>query len=210
MAASYRERAARVERIMANRLRPPRIGLRPDRRRQARPMALPRSSAPPPRTRLWLGWLAAGAGVLAIAFIAGRAGSEVDLPSPTPSPSDVVPVTIVFGAALDDLSGEAVSLTSIFGAGDPFAYSARLQAAAGVDSMLLEVVRLEGGGEATAQTPREVGIDPTSRIIAFSVLASDLIAAWGPGDYEMRMYLAPGTVPTAVGRFTLGVAPGSG
>ena len=194
---------------MANRLRPPRIGLRPDRRRQARPMALPRSSAPPPRTRLWLGWLAAGAGVLAIAFIAGRAGSDVDLPSPTPSPSGVVPVTIVFGAALDDLSGEAVSLTSIFGAGDPFAYSARLQAAAGVDSMLLEVVRLEGGGEATAQAPREVGIDRASRIIAFSVLASDLIAAWGPGDYEMRMYLGPGTVPTAVGRFTLGVAPGS-
>src|SRR3972149_420192 len=89
MAASYRERAARVERIMANRLRPPRIGLRPDRRRQARPKAPPRSG--------------------------------------------VVPVTIVFGAALDDLSGEAVSLTSIFGAGDPFAYSARLQAAAGVD-----------------------------------------------------------------------------
>ena len=194
---------------MTNRLRPPRIGLRPDRRRQARPMALPRSSAPPPRTRLWLGWLAAGAGVLAIAFIAGRAGSDVDLPSPTPSPSGVVPVTIVFGAALDDLSGEAVSLTSIFGAGDPFAYSARLQAAAGVDSMLLEVVRLEGGGEATAQAPREVGIDPTSRIIAFSVLASDLIAAWGPGDYEMRMYLGPGTDPTAVGRFTLGVAPSS-
>lgn len=195
---------------MANRLRPPRLGLRPDRRPQARPMAMPRSSAPPRGARVWLGWLAAGTAILTIAFIAGRAGSDVELVSPTPSPSTAEPVAIVFGSALDEVSGVAVSPTTIFRAGDPFAYSARLPAAAGTNSMLLEVVRLEADGQTTAQAQREVGIDATSRVIAFSVFASDLLAAWGPGNYEMRMYLEPGTDPTALGRFTLAEAPASG
>lgn len=172
---------------------------------------MPRSSAPPRGARVWLGWLAAGASVLAIAFIAGRAGSDVELVSPTPSPSTAEPVAIVFGAALDEVSGLAVRPTTIFRTGDPLAYSARLSAAAGVDSMLLEVVRLDPSGPpATAQAPRRVGIDATSRVIAFSVFASDLLAAWGPGTYEMRMYLDSGTDPTAVGRFTLAEVPVDG
>ncbi len=195
---------------MANWLRPPRLRIHPDRRRQARPMAMPRSSAPPRGARVWLGWLAATSGVLIIAFIAGRAGSDVELPSPTPVPSAASPAVIVFGAALDESTGIAVRHTSIFRTGDPLAYSVSLPAAAGVSSMLLEVVRVEAGGFTTAQAPRRVGIDATSRVISFSVFASDLLAAWGPGDYEMRMYLGEGPDPSAVGRFTLAEAPASG
>jgi hypothetical protein len=147
---------------------------------------------------------------LIIAFIAGRAGSDVELPSPTPVPSPDAPVVIVFGAALDEVSGVAVSPTTIFRAGDPLAYSASLPAAAGVSSMLLEVVRMEAGGFTTVQAPRQVDIDATSRVISFSVVASDLLAAWGPGDYEMRMFLGTRSDPSAVGRFTLAEAPASG
>lgn len=170
-------------------------------------MAMPGSSAPARGARIWLGWLAAAAALLIIAFIAGRAGSDVELATPTAVPSASAPVPIVFGAALDEITGVAVRPTGVFRAGDPLAYSARLPAAAGVSKMLLEVVRLEADGFTTAQAPREVGIDATSRVIAFSVFASDLLAAWGPGNYEMRMYLGTGADPTAVGRFTLAEAP---
>lgn len=188
---------------MANRLRLPRLAFRPGRRRQARPMASPRSAGPPPGARAWLGWVAAAGGVVVVAFIAGRAGTEVGLPSATASPASSGPLAIIFGATLDPDSGEALNPTDTFRAGDPFAYSVRLPSAAAIDSMLLEVVRLEAAGEVTAQAPREVGIDATSQVISFSILVSDLLEAWGPGDYEMRMYLGSGTVPTAVGRFTL-------
>jgi hypothetical protein len=180
-----------------------RFGSRSDRHPRSRPVAGLRGSGTPRPLRPWLGWAAAAAAVLLVAFIAGRAGSDVELASPTPTPTVIGPVAVVFGAALDPDTGEVIQPRTRFAPGDPLAYSASLPAAPGVATMLLEVVRLEAAGEATVQAPTETEIDAASRVIAFSVQAGDLLAIWGAGDYELRMYVGPGTAPDAVGRFTL-------
>lgn len=179
------------------------FGSRSDRQARSRPVAGLRGSGSPRPIRPWLGWAAAAAAVLAVAFIAGRAGSDVELASPTPTPSVIGPVAVVFGTGLDPDTGEAIEPQTRFGPGDPLAYSATLPAAPGVSTMLLEVVRLEAAGVATVQAPTETEIDATSRVIAFSVQAGDLLAIWGAGDYELRMYVGPEAAPDAVGRFTL-------
>ena len=178
-------------------------------RSQARPMAAERRGGPGPRARTWLGWAAGILGVGLVVFLIGRAGSEAELPSPTPLPSAAGPLTITFGTALDAASGEAVDPTDRFRATDPIAYSVRLAAAPGVATILVEIVRLEGELETVVQEPSTQGIDATSRVIAFTfaVPTSEVIEAWGPGDYEMRIYLPGGADPIAAGRFTLVETP---
>jgi hypothetical protein len=157
-----------------------------------------------PRAGTWLGWGAALAAVLVVAFIVGRAGPEAGLSSPTPSPTPA-PMTIAFGTALDAASGEAINPTERFRAGDPIAYSVGLAAPPGVDSILVEIVRLEGDAETVVQRPSRQGIVASSSLIAFkfAVPTSDLLTAWGPGDYAMRIYLPNAAAPFATGRFTL-------
>lgn len=176
---------------------------------QARPMAGPSRPGPGPRARTWLGWAAAGIGVIVVAFLVGRAGAESGLPSPTPSPSAAGPLPIAFGTALDPATGEATGFTERFRAADPIAYSVRLPAAPGVDSILVEIVRIGGDAEAVVQEPSSQGIVATSVVIGFTfaVPTSELLDAWGPGDYAMRIYLLGATDPMASGRFTLVETP---
>lgn len=162
-----------------------------------------RRSRPPAR---WIGWAAAAAGVAVVAFLVGRAGSEVVIATPTPLPS-AAPLSIRFGTALDTVTGEAIQLTDRFRAGDRFAYSVRLAAPPGGDSILVEIIRLEGEAETVAQRPSRQGIVATSPLIAYQVQATDLLKAWGAGDYAMRMYLSGTTAPFAMGRFTLVETP---
>ncbi len=169
-------------------------------------MAAERRAGPGPRARTWLGWAAAAAGVAVVAFFVGRAGSEVGIASAIPSPS-AAPMTVTFGTMLDSVSGEAIQSTSRFRAGDQFAYSVRLAAAPGVAKILVEILRLEGGTETVVQVPSEQGIVATSPVIAFTVRATDLLHAWGPGSYAMRMYLSGASAPFATGRFMLVETP---
>jgi hypothetical protein len=200
---------------MANRLRGARFGLGRGRRSQAqplqaRPMAADRRGGPGPRARTWLGWVAAALGVAVVAFLVGRAGSEAGLSSPSPSPSITGPLPITFGTALDPASGEAIQPTDRFRDGDPFAYSVRMAVAPGVDTILVEIIRLNDNGTETIAQPLadgEQGIVATSPIFAFKVQASKLLDAWGPGVYAMRIYLPDGADPIATGRFTLVETP---
>lgn len=169
-------------------------------------MATERRPGPAPRARTWLGWAAAAAGVAVVAFFVGRAGSEVGTASPSPSPT-AAPLTVAFGTALDAVTGEAIQPTSRFRAGDLFAYSVRLAAAPGVAKILVEIIRLEGGTQTVAQRPSNQGIVATSRVIAFTVPTADLLHAWGPGNYSMRMYLPGVNTPFATGSFTLVETP---
>jgi hypothetical protein len=193
---------------MGNRMRRSRIGFGGARHLQARPLVAGRGPGPGPGARTWLGWGAAAASVALVAFFVGRGGSEVGVASPTPSPT-APPLSVAFGTALDPVSGEAVNPTNRFRAGDPIAYSVRLAAALGVDTILVEIVRLEGDGETVVQRPSTQGIVATSRIIAFTfaVPTSDLLTAWGPGDYAMRISLPGASNPFATGRFTLVATP---
>jgi hypothetical protein len=172
-------------------------------------MAAERRRGPGPRARTWLSWAAAAVGVILVAFLVGRAGSEAGLPSPTPSPSAAGPLPITFGTALDPDSGEAINPTDRFRASDPIAYSVRLPAAPGVETILVEIVRFEGDGETVLQEPSSQGIVASSSLIRFqfAVPTSELLTAWGPGDYGMRIYLPGQADPVAAGGFTLVETP---
>ena len=188
-----------------------RFGRRRVRPSQARPMSGERRGAPGPRARTWLGWAAAAAGVVLVAFLIGRAGSESGLPSPTPSPSAAGPLPISYGTALDPATGEAIQPTDRFRAADRIAYSVRLPGPAGAETILVEIVRVGPDGETVVQEPATQGIVASSSVIGFmfAVPTSDLLEAWGPGDYAMRIYLPGSTEPLAAGRFTLVETPGS-
>lgn len=193
---------------MGNRFRRSRPGVGARRRLQAAPMGVGGRLRPGPRASTWLAWLAAAAAVAVVAFFVGRAGSEVQIASPTPSPSPA-PRNVAFGTALDPVSGAATNLTDRFRASDPISYSVTLPVAPGVDSILVEIARADASGETVVQRPSRQGIDGSSRLIAFTFATptSKLLTDWGPGDYRMRMYWPGATSPFATGRFTLVETP---
>jgi hypothetical protein len=83
-----------------------------------------------------------------------------------------------------------------------------MPAAPGVETILVEIIRLnEDGSETVAQRPSEQKIVGTSPVFAFEVRTTDLLHAWGPGAYAMRIYLTGATDPFAAGRFTLVETP---
>lgn len=193
---------------MGNRMRRSRFRLGSPRRVQATPLVTGGRRPRGPRAGTLLGWGAAVAAVAVVAFIVGRAGPEPGLASPTPSPTPP-PLAIAFGTALDPVSGEAIHLTDRFRADDRIAYSVRLATAPGVDSILVEIVRLDSPNGTVVQHPSRQGISAGSRVIAFTFTTATgkLLADWGPGTYEMRISLAGATAPVALGRFTLVETP---
>jgi hypothetical protein len=176
---------------------------------QARPMASEPRRGAGPGARSWLGWAAAAVGVVVVAFLVGRAGSDARLPTPTPLPSAPPPLVISFGTALDPATGEATNLTDRFRATDRIAYSVRGTKAPGVDTILVEIVRVDADGPTVVQRPSTQHVVPTSKVIAFqfTVPVSDLLAAWGDGDYAMRIYIPGSADPFATGQFTLVETP---
>jgi hypothetical protein len=172
-------------------------------------MATELGRGPGPRARTWLGWAAAALGVALVALLVGRAGSDARLPSPTPSPSAPAPLPISFGTALDPATGEATNLTDRFRAQDRIAYSVRGTAGPGVDTILVEIVRLGGDDPTVVQRPSPQKVVASSTLIAFdfAVRVGDLLASWGPGDYTMRIYVPGAGDPFATGRFTLVETP---
>jgi hypothetical protein len=154
---------------------------------------------------LW-GWLAAAILLVALAFVVGAPAAEHGVLGGTPSPSQPSPLPIRFGQALDPDTNRAINRTRRFRSGDRFAYSVTLPRAPGTADILVEISRLEDGGTVVVQ-PRSVQhILPKVRTFAFVVRADDLLAAWGAGSYEMRIFLGDGDEALAIGRFTL-IAP---
>jgi hypothetical protein len=154
-----------------------------------------------------LGWLVAGGLLVALAFVVGRPAAEQGILGGTPSPSQPSPLPIRFGQALDPDTNRAIQRTRRFRNGDRFAYSVTLANAPGTADILVKITRL-GEGRGTVVQPRSIQhILPNVRTFAFTVPADDLLAAWGAGSYEMRIFLKDGDVPLAVGRFTLIAAP---
>ncbi|HLE59655.1 MAG TPA: hypothetical protein VJA85_08415 [Candidatus Limnocylindria bacterium] len=175
---------------------------RPVRRRQAQPLAT-LSGPPPSWTRSILGPMLGALAVIALLWVAGLAGRDAELPSPTPVPSPSGPLLIRFSTALDPITGEAGTATARFRAGDEFAYSVHLAAPAGRDTVWVEIARITNGTTQVVQAASSQGIVASWSRIAFSVRAVDLLEAWGPGEYVMRMrWTADGPI-IATGRFTL-------
>lgn len=165
-----------------------------------------------PRARRIGGWVAAllliGGIALAVRILGGNGDGVAVTPGPSGSASGGEPTTIRFGTALDPASGEVAADAEVsrFTDGDPFAYSVR-PTDAPPPAVHVEVVRVGGGASETVQSPTAQNLPAGASVIAFSVAATDLIAAFGPGEYVMRIYGDPAAEPIAEGRFELVSAP---
>jgi hypothetical protein len=176
------------------------------RRITGRRMARPASGGPAPlgpRARIVLGWVAAAALVVVIAFIVGRPDTDAGGLAPTASPSAAGALPIAFGTARDPATGAATHVADRFTAGDLFAYSVLLAAPIGRDEVQVEVLRVDGNVLTVVQAPAPQEVSAESRLIAFSVPAKDLLAAFGKGQFVMRIYTAANPQPVAEGRFRL-------
>ena len=164
------------------------------------------------RERRLLGWLVALALVIGVAVVVGLiGGGGEDDPTDaqeSPSPSGPAPLAITFGTALDPATGEvaASAQTDRFASGDTFAYSARPTGAI-PSTIFVEVARTGGGAPEVVQAPESGdGDQPVSAgatTIAFTVPAADLLAAFGPGEYRMRIFYDAADPPVAEGAFIL-------
>jgi len=159
-----------------------------------------------PRARLIGGWLAALLLVLGIAAAVRLLGGNGDGAAILPSPSSAAggPLhPIVFGTALDaQRLVPADAVTSRFAREDTFAYA--VPGAEPASSVYVEVRRVAGGPAEVVQQPVEAQQIPDGPAnIGFSVPAANLLAVFGPGSFEMRIYLDPESAPIAEGTFEL-------
>lgn len=159
-----------------------------------------------PGQRRIAGWLAAALLIAVVALLFRLLGGNGDGTVVNPSPSSSIGPgpAIRFGTALDAATGAVAETaeTERFGEGDLFAYSLAVTGAVPAE-VFVEVRRTGGGPIETVQDPIDAQVLPDPRIIAFSVAADALLAAFGPGRYEMLIYEDPTADPLGVGAFEL-------
>ena len=172
------------------------------------------------RERRLLGWIAAIIIVIGIAIVVGVLGGNADGtpvdPGGSTTPSAASPLAIAFGTELDATTWQvaAGASTDRFIESDLFAYAVPPTATAPA-TVYVEVVRTGGGVEEVVQAPVLGEGDqpvPAGRpAVAFSVAATNLFSAFGPGEYRMRIFVDPAAEPLAEGTFILvgDVAPAS-
>lgn len=178
----------------------------------------PEGGGPPslsPRARWLAGWVAAiviiGGIALVVRVLGGNADGVAVVPTPSPAGEAGPAAPIRFGTALDPATGEvaADAVTDRFVASDRFVYSHR-PADPPPSTVWVEVRRgADGTGEAV-QSPAPHALAEDALVIAFDVPASALIDDFGAGAFQMRIALADGDPPAAVGSFELVVASPSG
>lgn len=163
------------------------------------------------RQKLLAGWLVAIALVLVIALVVRFLGGDGDgtpvVPSPSASDSAAGPAAIVFGTTLDAATGDVPEAARVnrFAAGDTFAYAVP---AGGMvpGTVYVGVERIGGGAIGVVQDAATEGVQtvPNGRqAIAFTVPAANLLEAFGPGEYVMRIHADPAADPIAEGTFVL-------
>jgi hypothetical protein len=124
-----------------------------------------------------------------------------DTPEPTPSPTPALPGTIAFGSELD-ANRQVTSPVETFTPPTAFAYSVAMPPGFGTDTIENEIAKIdEDGVSETIVLPRQsVGVDPAATGFGYVVgTAGDFLGAWGPGEFEWRVYV-DGSV-AARGRF---------
>ena len=159
-----------------------------------------------PRARLIAGWVAAILLVLGIAGAVRLLGESGDEAALAPSPSTATATTvlpIVFGT---ELTAERVvpvdARTTTFERGTTVAYA--VDGGGPASEIYVEVERTDGGPRETVQEPVDAQAIPDGpALIGFTVPAANLLDAWGPGAYVMRIHLQPDAGPIAEGSFVL-------
>jgi hypothetical protein len=158
-----------------------------------------------------LGWLASGAVLVGLALVIGGPAAEQGVRGGSPSPSHAAALPIQFGTALDPDTNRAINRTRRFRNGDPFAYSVTLGHRANTADIYVEIARLDEDSRVVVQERALQHILPELRTFAFRVRTDDLLAAWGAGSYEMRIFLeSDDEQPLATGEFTLIASPSEG
>ncbi len=158
-----------------------------------------------PRARLIAGWVAALLLVLGIAGavrLLGESDEGAVVPSPSSDAAAAI-LPIVFGT---DLTEERVipveARTTSFSPEMTFAYA--VDGGEPAEAIYVEVERTDGGPLETVQEPVEAQLIPDApALMGFTVPTADLLTAWGPGAYVMRIYLEPDGAPIAEGAFVL-------
>jgi hypothetical protein len=163
------------------------------------------------RQKLIAGWLAAIGLILVIAivvrFLGGDGTGSPVVPSPSASDAGASPAAIAFGTTLDATGGEVpeTARVSRFAAGDTFAYSVPPDGVV-PSTIYVGVERVAGGAAEVVQDAATDGMQtvPAGRpAIAFTVPVAQLLEAFGPGEYVMRIHLDPADDPIAQGTFVL-------
>lgn len=127
--------------------------------------------------------------------------SPTVVPTTTPVPSPALPGTLAFGEELtgDDQVAETVES---FTPSMTFAYSVTVPEGFGEPQIQNEVARIEGDEETVVLEREAVNVDPSSTTFGYVIgPAANFVTAWGPGEYEWRVYVADEIV--ARGRFRL-------
>ena len=125
--------------------------------------------------------------------------------APSPSATPALPATLVFGTTLDR-NRQVTDPTETFTPGMTFAHSIVNSAPFGQPMIGEQVLRInEDGtdGDTLVDAPQnQLSVDPAASATGFVAGdAANFIAAWGPGLYEMRVFL--GDTLIARGQFRL-------
>jgi hypothetical protein len=125
--------------------------------------------------------------------------APTDTPAPTPSPTPALPGTIAFGSALD--ANRVVSEpVETFTPSVAFAYSFTMPQAFGTNAIENEIAKVSDTGENIVLPRDSVDVDPAASSVGYVIgTAGDFLSAWGPGEFEWRVYLDGALV--ARGRF---------
>lgn len=123
----------------------------------------------------------------------------------TPSPTPALPGTVVFGTELD-ANKQVVEPVETFTPGMVFAHSISSTQPFGAATIGEQVVRVaddgSAGEELVAAAGNQLRVDPAATSDGFVAGdAGGFVADWGPGLYEMRIYV--GETLIARGQFRL-------
>jgi hypothetical protein len=125
--------------------------------------------------------------------------------APSASETAALPGTVVFGTMLDG-NRQVTDPTETFTPGMTFAHSITNNAPFGAATLGEQVVRLNEDGteaaEIVAAAANQLSVDPASTTAGFVAGdAANFVRSWGPGLYEMRIYI--GETLIARGQFRL-------
>ena len=122
--------------------------------------------------------------------------------SPTPTP---LPATVVFGTTLGG-DQQVTDPQETFTPGMRFAHSISSTVPFGSDVIAEQVMRLNEDGtdneEVVAAAGNQLAVDPAATVVGYvGPDAGDFVRSWGPGLYEMRVFI--GETMIARGSFRL-------
>jgi hypothetical protein len=128
--------------------------------------------------------------------------SQTAVPTPTPVP---LPATIAFGTELG-ANRQVIDTVETFTPGMTFAHSISSTTPFGAATIGEEVVRINEDGsvgdQIVAPAGNQLGVDPAGTVAGFVAGdAANFVREWGPGIYEMRVYV--GETLIAKGQFRL-------